>query len=134
MLTREAAHRNLTEIAHDLRAARRTASLADAFRLACLLHPDLSDLLAVDLNDRAGRALEPDLHASNRRNDDVGVKVRAYTRGDNGKVDPGRLRQLAKANRVWADRYAGLSMGGQMAAILGRLRPKAVRGAEIAFP
>lgn len=134
MLTRETAHRQLTEFARDLRAEGRARSLADAFRLACLLHPDLADLLVADLDERATRNLTADFHASNRVDDDIGVRVRDYARGDNGKTDPLRLRRLAEANSVWFDRYAALNLGGQMAAVLGRLRPKAKQGLAIAFP
>ena len=134
MLTRDAAHRQLTDIARDLRAEGRAASLADAFRLASLLHPDLADLLMADLDERAARNLHADFHASNRIDDDVGVRVRDYARGDNGKTDPARLRRLAEANQVWQQRHSVLNLGGQMAAILGRLRPKAKQGLAIAFP
>jgi hypothetical protein len=134
MLTREAAHRKLTGIAHDLRIERRARSLADAFRLACLLHPDLADLLVVDIDERSVRDLPTDAHASNRVDDDIGVRVRDYARGDNGKTDPSRLRRFAEANSVWQPRYSALNLGGQMAAILGRLRPKAKQGLALAFP
>lgn len=134
MVTREAAHRQLTAYAHELRRLGSTVSLADAFRLACLRHPDLADLLATGIEERSGRDLTGDYHVSNRRDDDVGSKVRDYARGQNGKTDPLRLRRLAEANKVWLDRYAALNLGGQMAAILGRLRPKVAKGTTIAFP
>jgi len=134
MLTRDAAHRQLTDIARTLRAEGRATCLADAFRLACLLHPDLADFLVADIDERAARNLDADFHASNRLDDDIGVRVRAYVAGGNGKTDPLRLRRLAEANQIWQPRYSALNLGGQMAAILGRLRPKAKQGLAIAFP
>lgn len=121
-MTRAMAHLRLTEAARSLRETRPGISMADAFELACLRAPEAARRLSSDLDLRESRDHVPDRHETNRRTDPLGQRVRALVAGPDGRTDPEKLRRFAEANGCWKPKYAALSLGSQMAAVLGKLR------------
>jgi hypothetical protein len=131
-LTRQSAHSRLTEAA---RLTRRPGmSLADAFELVCLRAPDTFSLLALDIDAREARGHDEDRAASQQHHDALGEQVRRYAASPDGRTDRERLQRLASANGVWLPHYSTLSTGSTVAAVLYKLRVRALTGKPLVLP
>lgn len=133
MLTRINTHRHLSDAARQLRSNRPGMSYSDAFQLSCIRSPELSRLLAADLDLRASRGHKPDRHDTNRKADELGQAVRDWVKGSDGKTDPAKLKRLAEANDCWQAKYDGMNLGSQSAAVLGKLRWLGGQGHRLVF-
>ena len=119
---RAVAHQRLTETAHQLRLSRPGMSMADAFELACLRAPEVANALSCDLDQREGRGHVADCHASNRKQDELGQRVRTYALGSKGRIDITKLKRFAEANGLWVEKYEQMNGGSRFAGIVTRLR------------
>jgi hypothetical protein len=65
--------------------------------------------------------------------DELAQRLRSYVNGDDGRIDPAKLRAVAEANDAWRDRYAALNPGMQFMNVSVRLRALVRNGGKVAW-